>query len=158
MPSLILFKVFFHSCNFSFPLWHLSFLQLWHVLVLFFPQLMAKLTCCSEPTADRAMATCNSSKHRGAVHQGGPGGSTLHPCESGLCISVLKALWDKPMLKHTQAINNRMCLRVCETKCSKPSSGRLLQHLLHFKQISCYTDSSEITRELKIKYIFNLLH
>lgn len=35
---------------------------------------MAKLTCCSEPTADRAMATCNSSKHRGAVGQGGPGG------------------------------------------------------------------------------------
>lgn len=38
---------------------------------------MSKLTRCSEPIADRAMATCNSSKHRGAVGQGGPGGAPL---------------------------------------------------------------------------------
>lgn len=38
---------------------------------------MLKLTCCSEPTADKAMATCNSNKHRGAVSQGGPGGAPL---------------------------------------------------------------------------------
>lgn len=45
---------------------------------------MVKLTRCSQPTADRAMATCNSSKHRGAVDQGGPGGLHLHPSGPGL--------------------------------------------------------------------------
>jgi len=63
-----------------------------------------------------------------------------------------------PMLKHTQVIKDKMCLRVCETKRLEPGSERLLQHLLNLKQISRYTDFGKTTGEPEVKHISILLN